>query len=82
MKNGKWGYIDVNGRFVIAPEFDDADVFVCGIALVNYIDGTYGFINRQGKSVWRSTYGALKSELQPPDKLSNMEHLCRNGHSR
>jgi hypothetical protein len=81
MKEGKWGYIGTNGSFVIAPEFDDADVFVCGVAMVNYIDGTYGFINRQGKSVWRSTTGSLKPGRHSPGKLSDLEHLCHYGHN-
>ena len=69
-KNGKWGYINFTGSFQINPEYDDVDVFCCGVALVYYIDGTYGFINRDGKSVWRSTYQSLKSGFRPPDKIS------------
>jgi hypothetical protein len=30
----KWGYIDVAGTFVIAPQFDSADLFSEGVAAV------------------------------------------------
>ena len=44
---GKWGYIDNNGRLVIAPQFDEADHFTEGMAAVRK-GNKWGFINYKG----------------------------------
>lgn len=46
-KNGKWGYIDLRGKTVIEPQFDWADRYFSGFAIVR-MDGRYGFINEAG----------------------------------
>lgn len=33
-KTGKWGYIDIHGKWVITPQFEDADAFQDGLATV------------------------------------------------
>jgi len=33
-REGKWGYIDRSGNVIIAPHFDDASDFMCGLANV------------------------------------------------
>ena len=43
-----WGYIDNKGNFVIAPMFDDVDLFSCGYALVR-MGEDYKFINTKGQ---------------------------------
>ena len=48
--DGKWGYIDKEGRFVIKARFDDALPFSCGLACVA-IDEKYGYINTDGEIV-------------------------------
>ena len=52
MEDGKYGYIDRTGDWVIAPQFDYASQFVSGFACVgigNSYDNTrYGIINRKG----------------------------------
>ena len=48
--NGKYGYIDNNGNFVIEAKFDKADDFFEGLALVR-IEKHYYFINRKGETV-------------------------------
>ena len=65
-QNGKWGYINHAGEIVIKPQFDSAELFSDGLALVRYpprkkplkpgekkaelVDGM-GFIDRTGKVV-------------------------------
>lgn len=40
---GKWGYIDKSGEFIIKPKFDDALDFCDGVAPVE-VDDKYGYI--------------------------------------
>lgn len=47
-EKGKEGYIDVHGKIVIKPQFDNASVFSEGFAPV-LIDGKWGYINRKGE---------------------------------
>ena len=49
---GRWGYKDRNGKIVIAQRFTDAESFSAGFARV-VEDGRWGWINRQGRYVWR-----------------------------
>ena len=52
--NGKWGFIDKEGNFVIYPQFDYAVGFSEGLAAVRIGDwetGKSGFINKEGKIV-------------------------------
>jgi len=52
--DGKWGYIDKQGKFVINPQFDGAGDFSDGLAVISVRgkDGTkWGFIDKQGKVV-------------------------------
>lgn len=46
----KWGYIDVNGKTVLAPVWDEALPFFEGMAKVSS-SGEWGFINKKGKTV-------------------------------
>ena len=49
--NGRWGFIDLTGQFVIEPQFSFAENFANGVARVE-LDGQYGYINRQGEFIW------------------------------
>jgi len=49
-KDGKFGYIDEKGSFIIEPVFDYAGRFCEGVALV-VSDGLYGYINKKGEYV-------------------------------
>ena len=65
-QNGNWGYINRSGEIVIKPQFDSADLFADGLALVRYpprkkplkpgekkaelVEGI-GFIDQTGKVV-------------------------------
>lgn len=48
--NGKYGFINANGKTVINFQYDFAEAFSEGLALVKK-DGKYGFIDKDGKSV-------------------------------
>lgn len=48
--NGKWGYVDAEGKIVIEPQYSDARSFSNGYAAVEK-DGKWGFIDLQGNIV-------------------------------
>lgn len=53
-EDGKFGYVNREGKIVIAPQFIDAQVFSEGLACVwvgNLEDGKYGYIDKSGKIV-------------------------------
>ena len=49
-ENGKWGYIDVSGNMIIAPQYDEVRDFREGMAAV-MVDDLWGFINTSGETV-------------------------------
>lgn len=49
-KDGKWGFIDKNGKFVIKPRYDRTYEFSEGYAAVE-VDGLCGYINKNGEMV-------------------------------
>jgi hypothetical protein len=50
MQNGKYGYIDSSGKFIIPPRYDLAFLFREGLAAVSK-EGRYGFIDKTGKEM-------------------------------
>lgn len=48
--DGKWGYIDKQGRMAVPPQFETAEAFSEGLAAVE-VDGKYGFIDKSGEFV-------------------------------
>lgn len=46
-----YGYVNVLGEFVVAPQFAFAGTFTEGLALVSYDGQKFGFINRLGQVV-------------------------------
>jgi hypothetical protein len=48
--NGKWGYQDKTGAFIILPQFDSADVFSEGLARVE-LHGKCGYVDISGRVV-------------------------------
>lgn len=68
-ESGKWGYIDTNGHLVINPQFDYADDFHEGRALIclgkpctwwdapSDSDERWGYIDSSGKMVITPQYG-------------------------
>jgi len=48
--NGKYGYIDKSGNFVIKPQYNMTEPFINGIAAVK-IGDKWGFINKSGETI-------------------------------
>lgn len=53
--NGKWSFIDKNGREVIPPKYDWVEDFSEGFARVK-LNGKWGFIDKNGREVIPSKY--------------------------
>jgi hypothetical protein len=54
--DGKFGFIDHSGHFVINPQYDNANDFKNGFASVTLgkgNDARSGYIDRTGKIVWQ-----------------------------
>ena len=49
-ENGKWGYMKLNGKYLLKPQYEDAYPFVDGIAAVKK-NGKAGFIKEDGTTV-------------------------------
>jgi len=45
----KWGYIDREGKILINPQFNYANIFIGGVALVKSADDKFGYIGEDGK---------------------------------
>ena len=45
---GKWGYLDVDGKWAIAAKFERAGVFKCGLAAVKEEGGKWGYVKPDG----------------------------------
>ncbi|WP_127579898.1 WG repeat-containing protein [Paenibacillus koleovorans] len=61
--NGKMGYIDEQGRQVIAPQFTYAEAFKDGRAVVNMApdyNNEYGLIDRTGKWIMKPLYNSIE----------------------
>ena len=48
INDGKWGFINFEGLEVIPPQFDVAEVFSDGLALVKF-SGKWGYVDKEGK---------------------------------
>ncbi len=48
--DGKWGFIDKNGSFVIEPQYEDARSYANGLAAV-MVNDLWGFVDSTGKMV-------------------------------
>jgi len=52
MKDGKWGFVDREGKIVIEPRFDHVDSRGAGESLIAVeVSGRWGFINKAGDMV-------------------------------
>lgn len=55
VKNGKYGYVDKRGNYLINPQFDMATFFQDGMALVSS-GGLYGYIDTKGNYIINPVY--------------------------
>jgi hypothetical protein len=55
-KTGQWGFIAVDGKFILNPRFAEVSVFVDGLAPATEDGKKWGFINRSGAFVIAPTY--------------------------
>ena len=53
--DGKYGYIDKEGKEVVSPKYEEARDFSEGLALVG-ADGKWGYIDKEGKEVVSPKY--------------------------
>ena len=49
-RDGKWGFVDTEGKLVIDCAYEDAESFCNGFAAV-YIDGKWGYIDTEGNVI-------------------------------
>jgi WD40 repeat protein len=62
-QNKKWGYIDRNGKTVMAPRFEAAEEFSEGLAVVQ-LDGKWGFVDASGDLVIDARYSSANDFLE------------------
>lgn len=58
--NGKWGYIDRKGNYLVNPRFGNWGLFREGLASVEDHTGCYGFINPEGSFVIAPRFQAAR----------------------
>ncbi len=73
--DGKWGYVDKEGRFIIKARFDDASAFSCGLAGVA-IDEKYGYINTNGEIVIDLQFDGVASFIEERARVS-VDEKCK-----
>lgn len=56
-QNNKWGYIDNTGKIIIEPQFQFADKFSEGLALVDIGNRKMGYIDHSGQFVINPQFG-------------------------
>lgn len=58
--DGKWGYVDISGREVVEPKYDNAYSFSDGLAAVE-TNGKWGYVDTTGKEVIEPKYDVAYS---------------------
>lgn len=61
-KEGKFGFINTEGKMIIKPKYDDAFSFVWGTARVQ-LGGKYGLIDPTGKEILPLTYQNIEYDF-------------------
>lgn len=58
--DGRWGYIDSTGSFIIRPQFEQALAFSEGVAAVS-VCKKFGYINEKGAAVIKPQFDEARS---------------------
>jgi hypothetical protein len=61
--DGRCGYVDEGGNWVIQPQFFDCDGFVDGAARVGLDEGRYAFLNPQGQYLMKPRHFSRLGQL-------------------
>lgn len=77
LMDGKWGYINIKGEYLIQPQFDTAEQFVGDMAVVS-LNGKMGMIDIHGKYVINPIYDEL---VFSPDSFDYLltSNVVQNG---
>jgi len=84
--NGKYGFIDIAGKVVIDPKFEDVESFSEGVALVSSDRAQAAFIDRNGDTLFSKTFSVFsrnfKEGLAPVQDYGSKEYyyIDKNGH--
>ena len=62
-KGGTWGYLDINGKVVINPKYENIYAFSEGIAAVRE-NQKWGFINKEGNIIVSCEYDKVESSFK------------------
>jgi hypothetical protein len=65
--DGKYGFIDKTGKVAIQPKYDTAGSFRDGLAGIT-IGNEEGYIDKEGKIIWKSPPYAPWQYGKPDDK--------------
>ncbi len=80
-QDGRWGYIDRSGEYIIQSRFEWAEPFSEGLAAVKY-DGYYGFIDHSGAFVIEPRFLAARyfsMDLAPVKVEEGWLYIDQNG---
>lgn len=70
--DGKWGFIDTNGEYIISPQFDVAGDFHEGLAAVG-LNRKIGYVNKKGEL-------QIKPQFEEADDFhEGLAGVCLNG---
>lgn len=72
-KNGKWGYMDIEGNVVIAAQYASAQPFKNGAAVVTSDNGNYHLIDKTGARLNSAPYSFIASFSE------GLARVCVNG---
>lgn len=68
-RNGRWGFIDIAGTYVVKPQFKATDArFYQGLCAVQTANGKWGFLDEQGKF-------AIEPQFREVGSFVNFEEL-------
>lgn len=77
-KYGKWGFMNLTGKMVIQPQFQEAHHFSEGLAAVK-IKGKWGYINNKGKIVIKAEYDEDEFDIGGYPFVNGYTEVIKNG---